>query len=130
MPIRKRGTKWQVDVRTAEGTRIRRQCETEAEARAAAAALTPNPQQRAEFRKLRRKQSARSESIPASEKHSSNIVDISQLERLEQATSRLSALTSKPTAGPPATGEPSTATHGTYSGPSGPGFPVSPGSRR
>lgn len=130
MPIRKRGNTWQVDVRTAEGTRIRRQCETEAEAQSTETALKPNPQQRAAMRKLRRQQSARSESTPASAKQSTNIVGISKLERFEQATSRLSALTTPPTAGPPATDEPSTATPGTYSGPSGPGFPVSRGSRR
>jgi len=130
MPIRKRGSTWQVDVRTAEGTRIRRQCETEEEARSVENSLQPNPQQRTAMRKLRRQQSARSESIPASEKPSSNIVDISKSKQSEPATSRLSAMTSKRTAGRQAIVEPSTATPGTYSGPSGPGLPVSQGSRR
>jgi hypothetical protein len=130
MPIRKRGSAWQVDVRTAEGTRIRRQCETEEEARSVETSLQPNPQQRAAMRKLRRQQSARSSSTPESAKPSSKVVAISQLERLEQATSQLSAIATRAAAGRLAIVEPSTATPATYSGPSGPGFPVSPGSRR
>src|ERR1035437_6470504 len=130
MPIRKRGSTWTVDVRTAEGTRIRRQCETEAEARSVESALLPNPQLRAAMRKLRRQQSARSESTRASAKPSSKVVDISKSEQSEQATSRESALSLAATAGLRGIERRSKATPGTYSGPSGPGFPVSPGSRR
>jgi len=128
MPIRRRGTHWQVDIRTAEGTRIRRQYETEAQAIAAEAAMKPNPQQRAEMRKLRRKLSARLKSPDASASPSSDIVDISTLKRLESATSRLSAAISKPA--PLAIVEVSSSNSGGYSGPSGPGLPVSQASRR
>jgi len=114
-------------VRTAEGTRIRRQCETETEARELEAALKPNPQQRAEMRKLRRKQSARSNSAPDFEKRSTEIVDISTLNRLESATSRLSAVISKVVL--PSTNAASSTNSGGYSGPSGPGLPVSGASR-
>ena len=63
MPVRKRGESWQLDVRTAEGTRIRRQFTTEREALEAEAAIKPNPMQRAEGRKQRRKSSVRLKAI-------------------------------------------------------------------
>ena len=56
MPIRKRGESYQIDFRTAEGNRIRRNFATKEEAEEALAALTPNPQQRAAARALRRRQ--------------------------------------------------------------------------
>ena len=68
MPIRKRGESWQIDVRTAEGTRIRRTYPTQEAAQEAEAAMMPNPQQRTAMRKLRRAQSVRSNSTPASVK--------------------------------------------------------------
>lgn len=74
MPIRKRGDTWQVDVRTAEGTRIRRSFPTQESAIEAEAAMKPNPQQRAAMRHLRREQSARSTSTHASGKASRQTV--------------------------------------------------------
>jgi len=65
MPVRKRGVSWQLDVRTAEGLRIRRQYATEKEALQAEIALKPNPTKRAEARRQRRKSSARSEATSA-----------------------------------------------------------------
>ncbi len=59
MPVRRRGVSWQLDIRTAEGTRIRRQYATEQEALEAEASIKPNPTQRAEARKQRRRSLAR-----------------------------------------------------------------------
>lgn len=78
MPIRKRGKSWQVDVRNTDGTRVRASYATEEEARAAEAALTPNPNARAEARKLRRRASARSRtSRPTSAAPSTKVALIS-----------------------------------------------------
>lgn len=60
MPIRQRGSSWQVDVRTIDGTRIRASYATEEEAREAETALNPNPTARAEARKIRARALARS----------------------------------------------------------------------
>jgi hypothetical protein len=130
MPIRKRGESWQIDIRTADGMRLRRSYPSQTEALEAEALLKPNPQQRAAMRELRRKSSARSKLPAASEARSSNTVPISIPERLERATSRLSALTSTKSARTPTTEKTSTPNSGGYSGPSGPGFPVSPESRK
>ena len=65
MPIRQRGGSWQIDVRTVDGTRLRRNYATRAQAELAATALTPNPQARAEARRLRRRASARSKTFAA-----------------------------------------------------------------
>lgn len=70
-----------MDIRTAEGTRIRRTFATKAAAEEAEQAMKPNPQQRAEMRKLLRKLSARSKSISASKRRSSDIVGISAQEK-------------------------------------------------
>lgn len=136
MTIRQRGGSFQIDVRTAEGTRIRRDFPTRARAEEAEAALKPDPQQRAAMRKLRRTSSARSHSIPESPKPSTGASAISPLQRLELATSRLSAVIStnptkatRPFVIPTATAVPSTLNSGAYSGPSGPGQPVSGPSR-
>ena len=129
MPIRKRGESWQIDIRTADGTRLRRSYSTQSEALEAETLLKPNPQQRAAMRELRRRLLARSESKSASGKHSSNIVAISIPERLERVTSRLSALTSTRSAPTPTTDERSKPCSGGYSGPSGPGLPVSQASQ-
>ena len=53
MPIRKRGESYQIDVRLADGQRIRRNYPTQQAAEQAAAIITPNPAQRAAMRKLR-----------------------------------------------------------------------------
>jgi hypothetical protein len=47
MPVRQRGTTWQVDVRLADGTRFRKTFPTEEMAREAEKAMKLNPQQRA-----------------------------------------------------------------------------------
>ncbi len=47
MPVRKRGSAWQVDVRLLDGSRFRKTYPTEESAREAEKAMTPNPQQRA-----------------------------------------------------------------------------------
>ncbi len=71
MAVRKRGDSWQVDLRTAEGTRFRRSYPTQEAAAAAEEAIKPNPQQRAALRKQRRKSVARSTSTSVSPKDSS-----------------------------------------------------------
>ena len=127
MTIRKRGDSWQIDVRTAEGNRIRRDYRSNEEATAAEAALKPTPQQRAANRKLRRKSSARSKPETASSNSSSPRSDDSDPSKLRLITSPESATFSGPR--PTATGPTSNANSGSYSGPSGPGCPVSPRSR-
>lgn len=78
MPIRKRGDSWQIDVRTIDGVRIRRNFPTKEAAQEAEAALKPNPSMRAAMRRLRRKQSARKrQSSPTSAGPSSRHVDTS-----------------------------------------------------
>ncbi len=73
MPIRKRGESYQIDVRLADGQRIRRNYPTQQAAEQAAAIITPNPAQRAAMRKLRasRKSSARSNSTAVHAQQSS-----------------------------------------------------------
>ena len=127
MAIRQRGESWQIDIRTADGTRLRRDYRSKAEAQEAEAMLKPSPQQRAAMREVRRKLSARSGSKSASGKHSTNIVHISNPEPSALVTSRLSALIFPESARTPITKERSTPCSGGYSGPSGPGLPVSQG---
>jgi hypothetical protein len=88
MPIRKRGNSWQIDIRLADGSRIRRTAATEEQAREIEQALKPTPQQRAAARKKRSRQpSARKSSTgcnsPAEGSSSQNSVP-SKSESLQQ----------------------------------------------
>ena len=109
MPIRKRGNSWQIDIRTAEGTRIRKTYATKEEATEAEAALRPNPQQRAAMRKVRResrRSSARLLTMPDSSKPSSVTPDIANqtiLQRLSWLASRKTSPNSIPTTEPAST---------------------------
>jgi hypothetical protein len=128
MTIRQRGESWQIDIRTLDGKRLRRDFRSKAEALEAEAKLKLNPEQRTAMKKLRRKSSARSEfSKSVSAKPYSAIVDISAHDKLERATSRLSAVSSK--VSKLLTVNPCTANSEGYSGRSGPGLPASQASR-
>src|ERR1035437_4529540 len=126
MTIRQRGNSWQLDIRTATGSRLRRDYPTHELALAAETMLKPSPQQRAAMRLLRRQSSARSKSASASEKRSSSIVEIDSSKKSDPATLGLCVLNSRTKALRQAPSKPSTETSREYSGPSGPGQPVSP----
>ena len=95
MPIRKRGSTYQVDVRLADGTRFRKTYPTLTIAEEAEKALTPNPTQRAIARHAVRNSRSKSSSTAPCAKPSRNVAAISSRVPSPRPTSGKSVRTSK-----------------------------------